>query len=157
MRYFPVRFCVILVIHQAIVYNNVIFCFRSLNPLPAEIHHLRTHSSSISSSLGSIPAQKRPRLSDIKTWRKRGDRPTRSSSSLEQAAWHGSRANERIGQRSSSKRFYLFQRPRGVVVVVVVVSKAASGLISLDDHVGSSIIIIIIEASNLDEGQGLEY
>ena len=51
----------------------------------------------------------------------------------------------------------LSQRPRGVVVVVVVVSKAASGFISLGGHVGPPIIIIIIEASNLDEGQGLGY
>ena len=109
---------------------------------------------------------------------------------IEQAAWHGSRANERIGQQSSSKRFYLStttwgrcgrrrgpstaagrsgasigwkrgrshlsQRPRGVVV-----GRRRRRLeggerfyLSLGDHVGSSIIIIIIEASNLDEGQG---
>ena len=34
--------------------------------------------------------------------------------------------------------------------------KCGRSYLSLGDHVGSPIIIIIIEASNLDEGQGLD-
>ena len=77
-------------------------------PLPDEIHHLRTHSSSISSSSRAAPRKKRLGLSDIKTWRIGGcvaadpraiKRHQRTSSLVRQPS------NERIGQQSSCGRF----------------------------------------------------
>ena len=77
--------------------------------------------------------------------------------------------NETGGETQVS-RSYLSRRSRGVVIVVVVVVfrrqreevalptvGSVDWIFSLGGHVGSSIIIIIIEASNLDEGQGLGY
>ena len=123
---------------------------RSLNRSVLAITIIYEHiHSSISSSLGATHAQQRPPLSDIKTWRIGGSvaadpraiiRHHRASSLARQPG------NERIGQQSSSGRFYLFKRPRGVVV--------DQSYLSFRWPRGAADHIIIIEASNLDEGQG---
>ena len=112
-------FYVILVIHQAIVYNNVIFCFRSLNPfLPITIIFEHIHSS-ISSSTGATPRKKRPPLSDIKTWLEAW-RPTHAStSSSSKQLGTAAKQTNGLGDKAQTSGFTSPKRPREVVVLVV--------------------------------------
>ena len=134
-----------------IPYRSVSQCIllsRSLNrSVPAITIIIEYVTRSIPSSLGAAHAKQRPPLSDIKTWRigGRGGRPTRhrTTSSSKQL---GTAAEQRTDRATKLKR----------------------AVLSLsNDHVGSWWInltlfrwprgaadyIIIIEASNLDEGQ----